>query len=296
MPFTKTNELFFHTEEPKITVNLFDGAFRHLVHPSGRYSHVHGKTTKYIKYIRDNMSYDGITLFTDHFLISNINQQVKSKYKIGWLMESRELITHVYVNFPFYMDNYDFILTHDPLLLQKYPKHTKPYVIGGCWIKQPNIGLHEKTKNISMIYSGKTGMEGHKLRHTVAQQVKNQVDLYGGGASNPVQYKEEALVDYRFSIVIENTYQENYITEKLIDSFVVGTIPIYWGCPNVSNFFDKNGIITFNTIEDLKAILPTLTPELYNSKLESIKKNFETAKKYAITEDSLYEDIFSKLS
>ena len=43
-------------------------------------------------------------------------------------------------------------------------------------------------------------------------------------------------------------------SEKLLDAMAVGTIPVYWGCPEIDKFFDKNGIITFNTIEELKDI------------------------------------------
>ena len=57
-----------------------------------------------------------------------------------------------------------------------------------------------------------------------------------------------------------------------------------------------NGIITFNTVKEFEELLPTLTKELYESKLEAIRNNFELSKKYCITEDWLYENIFKQLS
>jgi hypothetical protein len=152
--------------------------------------------------------------------------------------------------------------------------------------------MYNKTKNISMIYSNKKQIEGHKLRHEVASIFNNEIDLYGRGTNNPLLQKEEALIDYRYSITIENTKQENYITEKLIDSLVVGTIPVYWGCPNLSKFFNMDGIITFNNIDELKNLIPKLDKNLYNSKINAIKENIELAKQYSITEDWLYNNIF----
>ena len=277
---------------PNMEVNVIDNDFRHLAKSNGRYSHVHRKISKNIKYVRDQKQFEGITLFTDNFIATNIHEQVNSKKKIGWLMESREINPAPYEHFKSFKDNYDYTLTHDPELLKKYPDKTKYYVIGGCWIKDNNYGLYDKSKNISMIYSDKKQIEGHKLRHEVANNFNDKIDLYGRGTSKPILQKEDALIDYRYSVTIENTKQENYITEKLIDSLVVGTIPIYWGCPNLAKFFNMDGIITFNNIDELKNIIPQLNKELYDSKIDAIKENIELAKQFAITEDWLYNNIF----
>ena len=277
---------------PNMEINVIDNDFRHLAKPNGRYSHVHRKISKNIKYVRDQKQFDGITLFTDNFIATNIHEQVNSKKKIGWLMESREINPAPYEHFESFKDNYDYTLTHDPELLKKYPDKTKYYIIGGCWVKDNNYGLYNKSKNISMIYSDKKQIEGHKLRHEVANNFSSNIDLYGRGTNRPILQKEDALIDYRYSVTIENTKQENYITEKLIDSLVVGTIPIYWGCPNLSKFFNMDGIITFNNIDELKNIIPQLNKELYDSKIDAIKENIELAKQFAITEDWLYNNIF----
>jgi len=298
----KTKDLFpdewicLSEDVPKMEVNLIDDAFRHVATDNGRYSHVFTKISKHIKYVRDLTNYDGITLFTDSFLLTDACHQVNSKHKIGWLMESSAINPTPYANFEHIKDNYDFTLTHDPELLAKYPDKTKYYPIGGCWIKEINYGLHTKSKDISMIYSNKTQVEGHILRHKIAECVKGVVDLYGRGTPNPIEHKEDALVDYRYSIIIENTKQQNYITEKIIDCLIVGTIPVYWGCPNISDYFDMDGIIAFNTLEELEKLLPTLTKELYESKLKAIKKNIELSKDYCITEDWLYENVFKQLT
>ena len=120
------------------------------------------------------------------------------------------------------------------------------------------------------------------MRFRVYDRLKDdtRVDFYGTGCEKPIDYKIEALKDYKFSIIVENSIEDGYFTEKLLDCFLSGTVPIYVGSKSVNNYFDENGIIHFEGDEDLPNILDTLTDELYQSKMESIKKNFEIAKQY----------------
>ena len=46
-----------------------------------------------------------------------------------------------------------------------------------------------------------------------------------------------------FSIAIENASYETYFTEKLLDCFATGTIPVYYGAPDIGDYFNKDGII-----------------------------------------------------
>lgn len=78
---------------------------------------------------------------------------------------------------------------------------------------------------------------------------------------------------------------DDYFTEKILDCFATGTIPIYLGTKNIGNYFDSNGIITYTDDFDIKS----LTPELYYSKMESINNNFERVKEYEIPEDMMYQ-------
>ena len=83
-----------------------------------------------------------------------------------------------------------------------------------------------------------------------------------------------------FSVVIENSTPKNYFTEKTIDCLVTGTVPVFWGCENIEDFFDKRGFVFFKSAKEYKEIRPTLTAEAYNQMLPYIKKNFELSLKY----------------
>lgn len=95
--------------------------------------------------------------------------------------------------------------------------------------------------------------------------------------------KCELFDTFQFSIIIENSQQKNYFTEKIMDCILTKTIPIYWGCPNISDYFDTTGWIILQTdsIDELKDKLTALTPDYYNKYISIIDKNYETAKQYS---------------
>ena len=146
---------------------------------------------------------------------------------------------------------------------------------------------------------------GHRLRHKVANAIKDKydVDLWGGaykpfGKNNTGltagairEGKTEPLKDYRFSITIMNSKEDNYFTETLVDVFRHGVIPIFWGCPNVGEYFNEKGILKFETGQQLIEILDNLSEDLYNSKLKYVKENFEIAKKYVSMDDTFAENL-----
>lgn len=182
---------------------------------------------------------------------------------------------------------YDLILTWDKRILDSC-SNSKLFPFGDCWIDEKDRNIHQKTKQLSIIASHKRQTDGHKLRHNVISRYP--MDVYGNGYKR-IENKITALKDYRFTIVIENTKQEFWFTEKLIDSFVTGTVPIYWGFDSVGDFFNKDGMLIFNNIEELDNILNSLSTELYESKMDEIKDNFNKALVYSTIWGRLNDEI-----
>lgn len=277
-----------------LEINLWDDTFQHLSTETGDFSMVHGKKNKYLKYLTKKTKHNGITIFTDSFLKPVYIKSVRSPIKIGWLIERREISPIPYYLFDSYIDELDFVMTNDEQLILKYPQKCKFIPFGGSWIQDENIRIFDKTKQISTIFSNKRGiLPGYGLRHSVASLVSKQVDMFGTGADKFIETKEEALTDYRFSIVIENIKAKNYFTEKLLDCFAVGTIPIYWGCPNIGDFFNTDGMVIFNDEKQLVDIVNSIDKINISQKL--VVDNFEKSKKYIITENWMYENILKEI-
>jgi hypothetical protein len=60
---------------------------------------------------------------------------------------------------------------------------------------------------------------------------------------------------YKFSIACENTSYPGYTTEKIIQSFAAGTIPIYWGDPVIGEIVNKKAFINVMDYKDLDEML-----------------------------------------
>ena len=133
----------------------------------------------------------------------------------------------------------------------------------------------EKTRMVSLIASEKNMLEGHKLRHEIVCEIERlslDVDVMGR-KYRPMKDKVEGLSNYRYSVIIENSQQKYYFTEKLIDALVCETVPIYWGAPNINDYFDLRGIIHCKSFEDIIFALHSVSIEDYMSRMPAIMKN-----------------------
>lgn len=86
----------------------------------------------------------------------------------------------------------------------------------------------------------------------------------GGGLYNNIgglldgrgdqENKINFLNHFKFNISFENTSNNGYITEKIIQPMFTNTIPIYWGAPDVINDFNEKSFINshkFSSDEEL---------------------------------------------
>jgi hypothetical protein len=111
---------------------------------------------------------------------------------------------------------------------------------------------------------------GYSTYNKDLSHVPKGVDIVG--------YGKRILYNSMFNVVIENVKHNNWYN-KIGDSFLSKCIPIYWGCPNISEFgYDERGIIRFNNEFELIQILNSLTPEVYNQMKPYIDYNYEIAK------------------
>jgi alpha(1,3/1,4) fucosyltransferase len=93
----------------------------------------------------------------------------------------------------------------------------------------------------------------HPLRFTAINELSkiSEVDVFGRSVGKYVENKIDRAKDYWFNICFENDLYPGYVTEKILESWLAQSIPLYWGD-------DKNGIlnpeayINLAKFEDLK--------------------------------------------
>jgi hypothetical protein len=242
--------------------------------------------SKYIEWDRTNGDAD-IVFYTDYNLGDVAMQKTGKKY--AWILESPEITRQAYSWINDNYDKFDLIFTHNRQLLEKSDKFSFAPT-GGCWIKPEDQKIYEKNKMFSTITSSKNFLYGHKLRHEVIRNFKN-IDVYGGGYTR-IENKITGLKDYRFSFAIENVKQDYYFTEKLIDCFRTGTVPIYWGCPSIGDFFNEKGMVLFDNIDDLKEKINIINDDTYKNMVPYIEENFEKSKEFLMSEDYIWKNNF----
>jgi hypothetical protein len=84
--------------------------------------------------------------------------------------------------------------------------------------------------------------------------------------------KLETLSQYRFCICFENMELPGYMTEKIIDCFVAGVIPVYLGDPNVDLSIPNSTYInarTFSSLIELDKHLQSIDEHHANEMIES---------------------------
>ncbi len=132
-----------------------------------------------------------------------------------------------------------------------------------------------KHKTISWITSNLTSFPGHKARMDFLAYLKTRslpIDLYGKGI-NYIEDKWDGLAPYQFSLAIENSSSPDYWTEKVGDCFLSWTVPIYYGCKNLEDYFPAESFIRIDIKqpeEALETIAATLTSNNWESRLPAL--------------------------
>ena len=242
-----------------------------------------------------------LTILQDENILHYLENKIeidKTKPIIAILAEGPHLFNQraVYEQIQQDHEKFDKVLGWHESLFNLPNFEFKPISEISQWSALPNeldtsqFQVYNKNKMTSFITSTKNMCSGHQFRLDCLnkiQQEKLNVDLYGRGI-NEIDSKLQGLKDYRFCIAMENDYTNNYFTEKLLDCMLSGTIPIYHGCKNIEKYFDINGIITFETVDELVNILNNLTDKDYKSRLSAIQKNYEIALTWWEDNDRLF--------
>lgn len=268
-------------------INLFDHC-RNTKHID-RCSGTHGKTSKLFKYVYDGTGV--FDLYTKHWF-ERATDVGYTDTKIGWILEAKSIAPQwyerLYTNKNYYFENigFKYIYTYDQRLLDSDSRFRKMSPGCGFWIQVPK--MYEKKKLVSMITSNKNMCKGHQIRLAIAKKWANDLDRFGTGF-NPIPTKEEGLCDYMFSIACENEVEKNSVSEKILDCFATGTIPIYYGhLESVESLgFNMDGVIPYS--DSLKKT--DLTENLYDKMLNAAKENLETVKKYEILIDYTFKEL-----
>lgn len=134
-------------------------------------------------------------------------------------------------------------------------------------IRQPeNTKKDQRQKFCNFIYSNSAAHPFRtELFHAIDQYKSvdsvgpylNNTGIFRGSPSLGAEATEDKLAfqsECKFSIAVENSSSPGYTTEKLVHALIAGTIPIYWGDPDVETDFNSARIINchrFSTVDEV---------------------------------------------
>ena len=125
-----------------------------------------------------------------------------------------------------------------------------------------------------------------------------------GNANNNIgkviENKIEFLSSYKFSIAMENSEGDGYSSEKIIDSFLSGTIPIYYGDYMIDEYINPNSYILIKGEQDIQEKIEYIKKIDNNKKLyrkilnQNVFINSDISKKIEKSKDNFIYHIFKQ--
>jgi hypothetical protein len=224
-----------------------------------------------------------------------------SNFKILLMYEPEAIIQiekYVLANY----SKYDLILTYNDSILRNCSNSRLFTTCAYNWINKEEyeaMNTSDKEFKISSLTGFKRMTNGHDFRQLIYYNQEGIIDsgipcvFYRSSAgpslptirNNPFIHESKAplYASFQFSIIIENSRQINYFTEKLIDCIITKTIPIYYGCPNIDKYFNTKGwiILDSDSMVDLYKKLSSLNDTWYSTYKDVVMENYEKALTYA---------------
>lgn len=185
-----------------------------------------------------------------------------------WMLEGHGQYARVFTHYPPRRDRLGKYKRSHPAL---------PWHIDKSYDELKAQQVPDKPRDLSWITSNMAIFPGHKgrmrfLDHLRSREVR--LDLYGKGI-NYIEDKWNGLAPYRYSLAIENSSGPDYWTEKVADCFLSWTIPIYFGCTNLEDYFPAESFIRIdiNQPDDaLKVIDSVLSSDDWNARLPALEE------------------------
>ncbi len=155
--------------------------------------------------------------------------------------------------------------------------------------------VSEKTKLLSVITSDKAFTQGHIDRIRFVGKLKDRygdsIDVYGRGF-NDFADKWEVLSQYKYHIVIENSSQRYYWTEKLSDCFLAETFPFYYGCTNLADYVPRQAFEPLDIHRPEEAIR-IIDSQMAERRYEQSRSVLAEAKRLMLDKYNMFEYIAS---
>jgi hypothetical protein len=102
-----------------------------------------------------------------------------------------------------------------------------------------------------------------------------------------VPRKWDVLAPYRFSLAIENSVGPHLWTEKVADCFLAWTVPLYYGCTNLEQYFPEDSFLRVDA-DNPAAVCATLGKLRESKEWERRLPALEVARRRVLDEYQIF--------
>lgn len=156
--------------------------------------------------------------------------------------------------------------------------------------------FERKERSVSLVCSAKRKRDGHKKRDHFVSILEQAgipgLDLFGKGRDRETPCKRDAILPYRYHIVLENSECPDYWTEKLADAYLGGALPFYWGCANIGKYFPAGAFVRID-IERPEDAIRIIRASMEQNAFETALPSLSEARRLVLNRYNLFPTIVS---
>lgn|GEM_PF-1020669 len=203
---------------------------------------------------RHNWIFDNVEFTTekvkkcDLLVVLNASKKaVEVKARQAWCLTFEPPVPEVMDGFKNLFGHYDKVYT--ACKSDAHSNIINTTALSEWWIGKSHhdlltLPIPEKEDRVVWVTGNLDLLEGHRKRMAFLNYVRQNADfeIYGKGM-DPIDSKWPVYRHAKYTMGIENTFADDYWTEKIADSFLAYSMPIYYGCPNIGKYFPEEAII-----------------------------------------------------
>lgn len=202
---------------------------------------------------------------------------------------------------PRFLQQFDLVIGSQEKITHQHYKRGQylcPWQIDKSYDELRKLQTVSKEHDLSAVVSDSTFREGHKKRFAFVNQLKghfkDRLHWYGRG-NIYLENKWDGLAPYKYSIAIENSTHVHYWTEKIADCFLAYTLPIYYGCSNIEEYFPPGSFIPIN-INDLKESVSIIEQAIAENWYENNFTALAEARQLVLEEYQFFPGLLQQLA
>jgi len=159
----------------------------------------------------------------------------------------------------------------------------------------------QKPKNIQFCYSNATCEPRNQAFHALNNLTP--IDCGGKLFNTGLEFLPrehhiyiDRLAEYKFIFAYENAQFPGYNTEKIVHALMAGSVPLYWGDPNIEKVWNPRSFINLNT-QDMNQVFLDLArePKSFHAGFAlNAEIPFKNAEKFETTLYMQYREFFGR--